>query len=137
MTQKLQDKGFSIEEITCVIPKLVEASLLDDLRFTDNYIHWQRGKGLGPIRIAHELQKRGIAREVIAERLDMADNAWLIEARSVWQKHFKGKLPTDFKSRAQHMRFLYYRGFTREHIESILNTDLSGDNHDKEQDIFK
>lgn len=71
-----------------------------------------------------ELQAKGVDQETIAELIDITDNAWFIQAQSVWQKHFKGRQPTDFKSRAKHMRFLQYRGFTREQIESVFDEAL-------------
>jgi regulatory protein len=61
---------------------------------------------------------------MIAKQLQITDNAWFTEARNVWQKHFKGKLPTDFESRAKQMRFLHYRGFTREQIESVFRQNV-------------
>jgi regulatory protein len=57
---------------------------------------------------------------MIEDHLNIADNAWLTAARKVWQKRFKGVVPDDMKKRAAQMRFLHYRGFTQEHIDSIL-----------------
>lgn len=51
----------------------------------------------------------------------MADNLWFEAARKLWQKRFKGIVPRDFKSRAQQMRFLRYRGFTDDHIDNLYN----------------
>lgn len=60
---------------------------------------------------------------MIEHQLEISDNAWLENVRHVWQKRFKNKLPNDFKTRAQQVRFLQYRGFTREQIESVLTTE--------------
>jgi regulatory protein len=120
-----------------VIDEMVQSGLISDSRFTESYIHWRRGKGLGPLRISQELQKRGISAEMIAKHLQITDNAWFAEVRNVWQKHFKGKLATNFKSLAQQMRFLQYRGFTREQIESVVALDYSSDHHDQDQEFFK
>lgn len=129
--QKLRLKGYVTDEIKTVIETLAQTGLIDDARFTENYIHWRRGKGYGPLRLHSELRARGIADEVIAEHLQIADNAWSTEARSVWQKQFKSQLPIDFKSRAKQMRFLQYRGFTQQHINSIFkDTDIYGDGND-------
>ena len=50
------------------------------------------------MRIRAELLERGITEEFIAEHhLNITDNAWFTEVRNVWQKHFKGMLPSDFK----------------------------------------
>lgn len=122
LAQKLHIKGHASEDITQVIDHLLQAGLLNDARFAENYIHQRRRKGYGPKRIYLELQARGIIEEVIAEHLNITDNAWFIEVQHVWKKHFKGKLPTDFKAKAKQMRFLQYRGFTQEQIEHVLTT---------------
>lgn len=124
LSQKLKAKGCGGEDIKTVLDALVQEGLINEPRFAENYIYWRRGKGFGPARIAMELQTRGIASETIAQHLQIADNAWFTEARKVWQKHFRGKLPHDNQSRARQMRFLQYRGFTREQIESVLDTDF-------------
>lgn len=97
--------------------------MLSDLRFTEAFIHDKRAKGYGPIRIRLELMQRGIAEDLIEDELKIADNSWLIDARKVWQKRFKNRIPHDHKSRAQQMRFLQYRGFTNEHINRLFHSD--------------
>jgi regulatory protein len=120
IAQKLKTKGFETNEIQTVITQMAEEGLINEQRFTESYIHWRRQKGLGPLRIAQELQARGIDADMIAEQLEITDNAWFAQARKVWLKHFKGKIPSDFRLRAKQMRFLQYRGFTREQIESVF-----------------
>lgn len=118
--QKLQTKGYDAEVIQTVLADLVQEGLINESRFTENFIHWRRERGYGPKRISLELQARGIPDYIIAEHLEITDNAWSTAARKVWQKHFKGKQPKDFKERAKQMRFLQYRGFSRDHIENVL-----------------
>lgn len=100
---------------------LTHSGYLNDQRLIENFIRSRQTRGYGPERIRLELQKRGLEVETIAEQLQITDNAWLVEARKVWQKHFKGQKPKDFKTKAKQMRFLQYRGFTQEQIESVLD----------------
>ena len=123
ITQKLKVKAYPTEAIHTVVADLAQAGLINESRFTENYIYWRRGKGYGPLRISMELRSRGIPSEMIAEQLQITDNAWFAEAQKAWQKQFKGKLPADFKLRAKQMRFLQYRGFTREQIESVFGSE--------------
>lgn len=123
ITKKLKAKAYSTQAIAIIITKLAQAGLINEQRFTENYIHWRKAKGFGPLRIAAELQARGILPEKIAEQLQITDNAWLTEARKVWQKQFKGKFADDFKQKAKQIRFLQYRGFTQEQIKSVLGND--------------
>lgn len=109
---------------------MVKENLINDTRFTEQYIYFRRRKGYGPLRISIELQARGIPAFVIADQLKITDNAWFTEAYKVWQKHFKGLRPQDFKSRAKQLRFLQYRGFTQEQIASIFETDLITESDD-------
>jgi regulatory protein len=118
--QKLRAREFPEAEIRIVLANLAEENLLSNRRFAENYIHFRRAKGYGPMRIRAELMERGIVEEFIEHLLNISDNAWFIDIHKVWQKRFKGQQPDDFKNRAQQMRFLQYRGFTQEQIESIF-----------------
>ena len=118
--QKLSIKGYQRDDIQAALSPLIAAGLINEPRYAENYIYWRRTKGYGPLRILRELEIRGIPAEMIAEVLNITDNAWLIEIRRIWQKQFKGYLPTDFKSRAKQMRFLQYRGFTQVQIDSLF-----------------
>jgi len=121
--QKLKLKGAE-QEIDTVLSELVQMGLINDSRFAENYIRWRCAKGFGPLRICLELQARGLTNEMIAEHLNITDNAWIINARAIWQKHFKASKPADFKQRAKQMRFLQYRGFTQEQINNALELDV-------------
>lgn len=123
ITQKLKAKAYPPEIIHALVSEFAQQGLINEQRFTESYTRWRQSRGYGPLRISAELQARGISPEMIAEHIEITDNAWLCEVRKVWQKHFKGKLPSDFTLRAKQMRFLQYRGFTREQIESILKTE--------------
>ncbi len=101
----------------------MRTGLLDDVRFTHLYIQARSRRGYGPLRITLELQNRGITAEMIAEQLDITDNAWLAAARHAWKKHFKNRQPVDFNERAKQMRFLYYRGYTQEQIASVFASE--------------
>lgn len=123
LLQKLRLKDFSEPDIQQVIQALVSEKLLSNSRFLENYIHHRRAKGFGPLRIQAELIARGIHEELIEHHLKITDNAWLADIQQVWKKRFKNRLPQDFKARAQQMRFLQYRGFTSEQIDSVFTSD--------------
>lgn len=94
IAQKLKLKKYPADAIKTAITQLVESNLIDENRFTENYTRSRSGKGFGPLRIMQELQARGIAAEMIAEHVQIADNAWLAIAQRVWRKHFKS-VPDD------------------------------------------
>ena len=124
--QKLMMKHHAKEIVETVLQQLTASGYLSDLRFAEHYIHAKYKKGHGPLRIKFELQQQGISQEMIAEALKITDNAaddWLATARSLLQKHFKGKRPKDFREKAKQMRFLQYRGFTAEQIAAVLGKE--------------
>lgn len=121
LTHKLAAKGHTPEPIEAILTELAQGGYLNESRFVENYIYFRRRRGIGPKRIAEELAKRGVRDEMIAEHVQIADNAWFVEARNVWLKHFKGEKPADFKAKAKQMRFLHYRGFTQEHIDTLFD----------------
>lgn len=117
-------RGFDEDDIQSALDILSAKGHLSNTRFTQSYIHSRRAKGYGPLRIHAELKARGIPEDIIEHHLVIADNAWFSEAQRVWRKRFKGSIPRDFKTRAQQMRFLQYRGFTSEHIEKLFHSDI-------------
>ena len=122
LAQKLRGKKFPHDDIQAHIASLAQEGLLNDSRFAENYCRYRRAKGYGPLRISMELQARGINAETIAEVIQITDNAWFAEAERIWRKRFKSTAPKDLALRAKQMRFLQYRGFTREQIEHVART---------------
>lgn len=120
--RKLLKKNFLDADIDLVLNDLSQKGLLNESRFIENFIHYQRHRGYGPLHIRADLMERGINKNLIEHHLNIKDNAWLTSIRQVWQKRFKQGL-TDNKARAQQMRFLQYRGFTHDQIKSIMNND--------------
>ncbi|HLB57901.1 MAG TPA: regulatory protein RecX [Gammaproteobacteria bacterium] len=120
LSRKLARKQFSPTDIQTILQTLVKEALLSNQRFLENFIHYRRNKGYGPLRIHAELLERGLPQDLIEQSLNTADEKWQEYARFVWKKRFKNTLPSDFKARVQQIRFLQYRGFTQDQIESIF-----------------
>jgi regulatory protein len=120
---KLNSKGYDQAAINDLLITLSQSGLINEGRFTENFIHWRRNKGYGPLRISMELRQRGIPDEVIAEHLQITDNAWSLEAQRVWHKRFKTNSLKNIKEKAKQQRFLQQRGFTREQINSVFDSE--------------
>lgn len=118
--RKLLAKNFPDQEIRTQLDALIQEGTINHSRFIENYIHFRRSKGFGPLRIRQELKEKGLGEEFIAEHLDLMDNAWHLELHKIWQKRFKGKVPQDFKSRTKQIRFFQYRGFTQDQISQVM-----------------
>lgn len=109
-------------DIIIVIAEFQKAGYLCDERFAEHYCRFRQAKGYGPERIALELKARGVHEALIAKQLEITDNTWLVLAQKAWKKRFKDERPRDFKTKAKHMRFLQYRGFTKEQIEQVFES---------------
>lgn len=121
--RKLKLKKFDTEEILLVIQALIQEGMQSNERFVENYIHYRRQKGYGPIRIRNELIERGITEDLIEDQLKSTDNIWHQIAQTVLKKRFKKGIASDYKTHAQQMRFLLYRGFTQEQINRVFHDD--------------
>ena len=125
LLHKLIKKNFVEKDINAVLTILSQENLLSDHRFTETFVAYRRRLGYGPLYIQAELKNRGVTEDIIQHYLKVSADSWLDIIRNVWHKRFKGRVPTDYKSRAQQMRFLQYRGFTTEQINSHLKGILS------------
>ena len=116
LMHKLSKKNFAEKDILTVLTILSEENLLSEHRFTEAFIHYRGRMGYGPLYIQAELKNRGIAEDIIQQYMQTSSEIWSDSIREVWQKRFKGRVPGDYKTRAQQMRFLQYRGFTSQQI---------------------
>ena len=116
LTRKLSQQGFTQQEISHTIQRLIAQNLQSDERFCEAYIRYRSLRGYGPVRIKQELTERGVNHSLIANCFEMCDIDWREVAQHQYSKKFGEQAVTDFKVRAKHMRFLQYRGFTSEQI---------------------
>ena len=77
------------------------------------------GRGQGPQRVRHALNEAGLPPETVATALDTAPD-WKLLAADVRRRKFGAHVPKDWPGRARQMRFLQYRGFSKDHIDSAL-----------------
>lgn len=108
-----------------VLNRLQEQSYLCDLRFAQSYIRYRSGLGFGPIRVAQELQAKGVAQSVTESAMlevEEDDLDWSKIARRVWLKKFN-RPPSDIKEKSRQIRFLMYRGFITEHFACFLKME--------------
>lgn len=120
LKQKIESKGYLPEDTENILTRLKETGLIDDERFAENYISYRSRRGHGPNKLRMELKVKGVADSIIAQLVEITDNAWFSEALNVWRKQFKGVLPTDAKERAKQTRYLYNRGYTQDQISQVF-----------------
>jgi regulatory protein len=120
LSAKLVSAGFDESTALSAVERLTTEGLQDDRRFVDNFIQSRVQQGKGPVRIRLELGQRGVSETLIDEVLDDRDDDWRSLARTIRQRKFGPDQPRDFPEKARQMRFLQYRGFTRDQIHAAL-----------------
>jgi regulatory protein len=119
--QKLSQRDFEEQEITQAISELKLGGWLSDDRFTEAYIRMRQQKGFGPLRIAMELNERGVKQGIVEKHLQADDEIWLQILKQQYQKKYRGKPVEDYSDKAKRMRFMQYRGFLPEMIYQVIS----------------
>lgn len=120
LIRKLAEKGFERRVADDAVEQLAAEGLQSDQRFAESFVQSRINQGKGPVRIRLDLGQRGIDAAAIEVALEDACPNWHQLAREIRIKKFGGALPTDFKEKARQMRFLQYRGFEQDHIQSAV-----------------
>lgn len=107
------------EDLERVMAQCLEHRWVDDARFAERYLAGRSRKGYGPQRIRQELQQKGVSRDNIDAALATSDADWAALAQAFATKKFGSPLPVEFSQKAKVQRFLLYRGFCMEDIQSI------------------
>jgi len=120
LIRKLADKGFERDVAAEAVTRLTLDGLQSDERFTEAFVQSRINQGKGPVRIRLDLGQKGISDSLIEVVLEEAGADWRALAREQRIKKFGQDLPPDFKEKARQMRFLQYRGFEQDHIQSAF-----------------
>lgn len=123
LKQKLLAKGRDLEDVLSTLQRLVSQGLQSDGRFAELHVARRCRSGFGPIRIAFELQQKGIDRDIIARALLAFDPEWLESIQSLCASRFPGVRRTDRKVWMRRYRFLLTRGFTPAQIKDGLSNE--------------
>jgi regulatory protein len=106
------------QDVALALDQLQARGLLSDQRMAEALVR-TRATRYGRLRIAQELDRRGVDRDTITATLPAAaDEAAL--AAQLWRRKF-GQLPATPLDRARQARFLAARGFSAAVIGRILS----------------
>ena len=117
---KLLKRDFDSEEIDRVIIELQQGGWLSDERFAEAYIRMRQLKGFGPVRIAMELNERGVKEHIVDDYLHADDDNWRQTLEQQYRKKYKDKPIEDYNDKAKRIRFLQYRGFALDVIYQVV-----------------
>ncbi|HME39936.1 MAG TPA: regulatory protein RecX [Steroidobacteraceae bacterium] len=126
LRRKLLDKGYDAGVIAALLDVLRAEKLLDDRRYTENFVAYRAARALGPLRVRAELRRQGLDGTLVEECLDAYPD-WIVHLRRAQQKKFGAKLPGNYADKQRQVRFLNYRGFTSAQIRTALGFDIDLD----------
>jgi regulatory protein len=131
---RLLDREHAVPEVDEAIGRLLETGALDDGRVARAYARTAaKVKGRGRLRVARDLQTRGIARDVIADAIGEvfgdADERAMID-RAIQKKLRGGRKPATVQERARIYQFLMRQGFTPAAVAAAMRR-LGGSNFEE------
>ena len=126
LRRKLLEKGYDAAVVAALLDALRAEKLLDDRRYTENFVAYHAARGQGPLRVRAELRRHGLQGDVVEECLDAYPD-WDAQLRQARQKKFGAKPPSNYAEKQRQVRFLGYRGFTSAQIRSALGFDIDLD----------
>lgn len=126
LRRKLLEKGYDAAVVAPLLEALRAEKLLDDRRYTENFVTYHAVRGQGPLRIRADLHRRGLPVSLVEECLGAFPD-WIVQLRKAQQKKFGAVLPTHCADKRRQAKFLGYRGFTSAQIRIALGFDMDLD----------
>lgn len=117
---RLSRAGYESGAAATAVEDLQDERLVDDARYVEHAVAARIARGQGPVRIALELKRVGIAPDLIEQAVDSRSPDWGSRAADLRRRRFGRGVPEDAKERTRQVRFLLYRGFTSAHVREAL-----------------
>ncbi len=120
LKNKLSLKADNPDTVFAVMDYLTQNDYVSDLRFAEAFVRFRSNKGQGPIKIKAELRAKGVGIQVVDEYLDVGAAMWFDNALVQHDKKFGDEPVKDYSAWSKRARFLQSRGFTMDHIQSVV-----------------
>jgi regulatory protein len=120
---RLADAGYEPQAAAAAVTELEEDRLVDDERYVESAVASRIARGQGPIRIALELKRVGVAPALVERAVAAKSPEWSARAVELRCRRFGRKVPQDPQERTRQIRFLLYRGFTMDHVRAALGNE--------------
>ncbi|MFT5452745.1 MAG: regulatory protein [Enterobacterales bacterium] len=117
--QKMQLRGFESALINTNLDDFTDHDWQSDERYSKMLLRSRILKCHGPVKIAMELQHKGLSSNII-ERCLAKEINWTALAIDALKKKYS-QPPVDQNQRNKHYRFLVQRGFTSEQVKLAMN----------------
>ncbi|VAW54141.1 Regulatory protein RecX [hydrothermal vent metagenome] len=113
---KLLQRDFDEAEVEQALAELQQGDWLSDERYAEAYIRMRQQKGFGPIRIAIELNERGVKESIVDTYLYAGEESWRQTLLNMYEKKYRNTAVDDYNEKAKRIRFMQYRGFALDMI---------------------
>jgi len=120
LERKLSVKGFELDEIENALNRLVKENLQSDSRFAQSYIHHRISKGVGPLKIRHELKQKGIFGTLVQQAEAEEECDWYALLHKVASRKYGVYPAKDIKEKQKRSHFLQQRGFAMHDIMRLF-----------------
>jgi regulatory protein len=117
---RLTESGFEDGAAEHAVTALEDERLVNDARYVEAAVASRAGRGQGPLRIALELRRQGVAAALIDAAVAIRSPDWQVQATALRLRRFGRGAPADAAERARQARFLLQRGFTGEQVRAAL-----------------
>jgi regulatory protein len=114
---KLRDEFDLVDE---VIAALLADDLVSNERFASMLCRSRFNRGVGPVRIEHELNQHQIRAEWIEAAMTEYEHRWIDQLQDIKARKYGDSPPADYKSWAKQARFFQQRGFTSAQIQQAI-----------------
>jgi len=118
--RKLASRGYEPDIIVQILNKLIKAGHLNNERYAEQYVRLRGERGYGPQRICMELSGRGLSDSLVEQAMLEDQTDWYATAQRVYHKKYSYTSPEDYRERSKRIRFMQYRGFESDHIQSVM-----------------
>ena len=119
LNQKLKGR-FEADLLEEVFEALTLEGLLSDERFTQMLCRSRFNRGVGPVRIQHELSQHEVRSEWIEQAMAEYEDQWVEQLRSLRERKYGETPPVDYAAWARQARFFQGKGFTSEQIQQAI-----------------
>ncbi|MCM1082766.1 MAG: recombination regulator RecX [Clostridium sp.] len=124
LRDKLSEKGYSLKEVDAAVDRLDCYGYIDDEGYALSYIRSKKGK-MGARLIALKLSQKGISRDIIERKLDMADFDEYSDIKKVLSARYSDL--SDLTTRRKAQGYMARRGYAYEDIANAINSLVKED----------
>ena len=121
LTQKLKQRDFDREAIEAAIEELQQDNLQSDNRFVESMVNYRVNAGFGPLKIKHELRRKGINDLLADAFLEPLSDRWHQSMVHQRMRKFGEAIPAGYAERMKQARFLQNKGFSPESVMRLFH----------------